>query len=75
MTVDELAELLEAVAMGAEVFVLAPDSQNRAYRIIEARIANPRAGQHRLIRLYLVLETEGHAISRRRLLRRRPFRP
>lgn len=75
MTVDDLAELLEGVPLRAEVLVLAPDSRNRAYRIISARVSNPRARRHRPTCLYLVLEAEGHTVSRLRLLRRRPFRP
>jgi len=75
MTVDDLAELLEGVPLSAEVLVLAPNSLNRAYRIISARASNPRAHRLRPTCLYLVLEAEGHAVSRLRLLRRRPFRP
>lgn len=75
MTVDDLAELLEGVPLRAEVLVLAPDSLNRAYRIISARVSNPRARSDRQTRLYLVLETKGHVVSRLQLLRRRPFRP
>lgn len=75
MTVDDLAELLEGVPLRAEVLVLAPNGYNLAYRIIDARVSNPRARRHLPIRLYLVLETEGHAVSRLQLLRRRPFRP
>ncbi|MCW0232568.1 MAG: hypothetical protein OJJ21_03115 [Ferrovibrio sp.] len=75
MTVDDLAELLEGVPLRAEILVLAPDDRNTAYRIINVRVSNPRAQRHRPTFLYLVLETEGHPVSRLRLLRRRPFRP
>lgn len=75
MTVDDLAELLEGIPLHAEVLVLAPGNQNLAYRIVSARVSNPRPRRRRPTCLYLVLETEGHAVSRLRLLRRRPFRP
>lgn len=75
MTVDDLTELLEGVPVTAEVLVLAPDHLNRAFRIISARVTNPRSRRGRPVRLYLVLDTEGQSISRQQLLRRRPFRP
>lgn len=75
MTVDDLAELLEGVSLRAEVLVLAPDSRNRAYRIVGARVSIPRARRDRPTSLYLVLGVESHVVSRLRLLRRRPFRP
>jgi len=75
MTVDDLTGLLEGVPHFAKVLVLAPDRLNRAYRIVSARVTNPRARRGRPVRLYLVLETEGRAVSRQQLLRRRAFRP
>lgn len=75
MTVDDLAELLEALPLCTEVLVLAPERLNRAYRIVETRVTNRRVRQGRAVRLYLILDTEGQSVSRRQLLRRRPFRP
>lgn len=75
MTADDLAALLEAVPLCTEVLVLAPNRLNRAYRIVSARVINPRIRQGRSVRLYLVLDTEGQSVSRQQLLRRRPFRP
>lgn len=75
MTVDDLTGLLEGVPVGAEVLVLAPEHLNRAYRIVSARVTNPRARRGRPVRLYLVLETEGRTVSRLQLLRRKAFRP
>ncbi len=75
MIVDELACILEAVVINAEVFFLAPSDEDRAYRIIEVWIADLGVKPRRLIYLYLVLRAEGHPVSRKRLSQHRPFRP